>query len=218
MGETYLNYSAPMRVMAGNIDLTGGYSYTRSHAENPFFQATGLTSNLLGINGYPGSTTPPLGNTTVIDYKLISFFGRFNYNLNDRYLLSASVRRDGSSRFGPGNQWGTFPSVSVGWRISREQFLQNVTALSDLKLRASWAKTGNQSFGDYLQYPTYAYSNNLAEYYFGGQFIPTIRPSAVDPNIHWEGTKSYNVGRGLRALRISGSAGRSTCTPRTPTT
>ncbi len=207
VGETYLNYSAPMRVVAGNIDLTGGYSYTRSHAENPFFQATGLTSNLLGINGYPGSTTPPIGNTTVIDYKLISFFGRFNYNLNDRYLLSASLRRDGSSRFGPGNQWGTFPSVSLGWRISRERFLENVTAISDLKLRASWAKTGNQSFGDYLQYPTYAYSNNLAEYYFGGQFIPTIRPSAVDPNIHWEGTKSYNVGVDFALFdqRISGA-------------
>jgi hypothetical protein len=78
-----------------------------------------------------------------VDYKLISFFGRFNYNLNDRYLVAASVRRDGSSRFGPGNQWGTFPSVSLAWRISQEPFLRSVTALSDLKIRASWAKTGN---------------------------------------------------------------------------
>lgn len=207
VSEEYLNYAAPLNFVAGTIDLTGGYSYTQSHSESPFFQATTLTSNLLGINGYPGSVQPPIGNTTVVDYKLISFFGRLNYNLNDRYLLAASVRRDGSSRFGPGNQWGTFPSLSAAWRISQEPFLRNITALSDLKLRASWAKTGNQAFGDYLQYPTYTYSNNLAQYYFGGQFIPTIRPSAVDPNIHWESTKSYNVGvdYALFNQRISGA-------------
>jgi iron complex outermembrane receptor protein len=206
VGETYLNYSAPMGVVPGNIDATGGYSYSRSHSENPYFQETGLSSNLLGINGVPSAQNVQ-NSTFISDYKLISFFGRFNYNLNDRYLLSASVRRDGSSRFGPGNQWGTFPSVSLGWRVSQEPFLRSVAAISDLKLRASWAKTGNQSFGDYLQYPTYAYSNNLAEYYFGGQFIPTIRPSAVDPNIHWESTKSYNVGvdYALFNQRISGA-------------
>src|SRR5207244_11154401 len=115
----------------------------------------------------------------VIDYSLSSSFGRCNYSLNDRYPPAGSVRRDGSSRFGPGHQWGTFPSVSVAWRISQEPFLRTVTALSDLKIRASWAKTGNQAFGDYLQYPTYTYSNGQAQYYFGGQFLPTIRPGAV---------------------------------------
>jgi TonB-dependent starch-binding outer membrane protein SusC len=207
VSEEYLNYAAPLNAIPGDIDLTGGYSYTRSHSENPFFQATGLQSNLLGINGYPGSDNAIVANTNVVDYKLISFFGRFNYNLNDRYLLAASVRRDGSSRFGPGNQWGNFPSVSVAWRVSRESFLRDITAISDLKIRASWARTGNQSFQDYLQYPTYTYSNNLAQYYFGGQFIPTIRPSAVDPDIHWESTKSYNVGLdyALFNQRISGA-------------
>jgi TonB-dependent starch-binding outer membrane protein SusC len=208
VSEEYLNYSAPINAIPGNIDLTGGYSYTQSHSESPFFQETGLPSNLLGINGVSqDSKSVVQNNTTVVDYKLISFFGRFNYNLNDRYLLAASVRRDGSSRFGPGNQWGNFPSVSVAWRISQERFLRDITAISDLKIRAAWARTGNQSFGDYLQYPTYTYSNSLAEYYFGGQFISTIRPSAVDPNIHWESTKSYNVGLdyALFNQRISGA-------------
>jgi TonB-dependent starch-binding outer membrane protein SusC len=208
VGETYLNYSAPINVMPGNIDVTAGYSYSSSHSESPYFQETGLPSNLLGINGVTVDPKSVVQNTTnVVDYKLISFFGRFNYNLNDRYLLAASVRRDGSSRFGPGNQWGTFPSVSLAWRISQEPFLRNVTALSDLKIRASWARTGNQAFGDYLQYPTYTYSNNQAQYYFGGSFISTIRPGAVDPDIHWESTKSYNLGvdYALFNQRISGA-------------
>jgi iron complex outermembrane receptor protein len=208
VSEEYLNYSAPINAIPGNIDVTAGYSYTSSHSESPYFQETGLPSNLLGINGVSiGPNSSVQNSNAIVDYKLISFFGRFNYNLNDRYLLAASVRRDGSSRFGAGNQWGTFPSVSVAWRLSQEPFLRGVTALSDLKLRASWAKTGNQAFGDYLQYPTYAYSNNLAQYYFGGQFIPTIRPSAVDPNIHWESTKSYNVGvdYALFNQRVSGA-------------
>ena len=208
VSEWYLNYSAPILAVPGNIDLTAGYSYSTSHSESPFFQETGLPSNLLGINGVSVGPNSVVQNSNyVVDYKLISFFGRFNYNLNDRYLLAASVRHDGSSRFGPGHQWGTFPSVSLAWRISQEPFLRSVTAVSDLKIRASWAKTGNQAFGDYLQYPTYTYSNGLAQYYFGGQFIPTIRPGAVDPDIHWESTKSYNVGvdYALFGERISGA-------------
>ncbi|HVH66903.1 MAG TPA: SusC/RagA family TonB-linked outer membrane protein [Gemmatimonadales bacterium] len=208
VSEWYLNYSAPITAVPGNIDLTAGYSYTRSHSESPYFQETGLPTNLLGINGVVVDSTSVVQNSNyVVDYKLISFFGRFNYNLNDRYLLAGSLRRDGSSRFGPGHEWGTFPSVSVAWRISQEPFLRNITALADLKIRASWARTGNQAFGDYLQYPTYTFSNAQAQYYFGGQFVPTIRPGAVDPNIHWESTKSYNVGMdyALFGQRISGA-------------
>jgi iron complex outermembrane receptor protein len=204
--ESYLNYSAPIHAVPGNIDLTGGYSYTESHNDSPFFQETGLSSNLLGINGVPNATTVQ-NSTYVVDYKLISFFARLNYNFNDRFLLAASVRRDGSSRFGAGNQWGSFPSVSGAWRISQESFLKSITALTDLKLRASWAKTGNQAFADYQQYPTYTYSNNQAQYYFDGAYIATIRPSAVDPNIHWETTKATNVGLDYSLFndRISGA-------------
>src|SRR5437667_61383 len=104
VGESYLNYSAPIIAVPGNIDLTAGYSYSTSHSENPFFQETGLPTNLLGINGVVVDPTSSGQNSNnVVDYKLISFFGHFNYNLNDRYLLAASVRHDGSSRFGPGH-------------------------------------------------------------------------------------------------------------------
>ena len=208
VAEAYLDYNAPLNVIPGNLDLTGGYSYSQSHSEYPYFQETGLPSNLLGINGIStGGSSVVQNSTNIVDYKLISFFGRFNYNLNDRYLIAASVRRDGSSRFGPGNQWGTFPSISLAWRISEESFLKSLGLFNDLKIRASWAKTGNQAFGDYLQYPTYTYSNGQAQYYFNGQYITTIRPSAVDPNIHWETTSSYNAGLDFSVLsdRLSGS-------------
>jgi TonB-linked SusC/RagA family outer membrane protein len=204
--EGYLNYAAPLNYIPGSVDATAGYSYTQSHSEYPYFQETNLSSNFLGVNGIP--TAANVTNTlNVVDYKLISFFGRLNYNLNDRYLLSFSVRRDGSSRFGPGNQWGTFPAVSGAWRISQEPFARRFTTLSDLKLRASWAKTGNQAFGDYLQYPTYRFGTNTAQYQLGQTFVTTIRPGAVDPNIHWESTKSYDVGLdyGFANQRFSGT-------------
>ncbi len=204
--ETYLNYASAFGGLPGRIDLTGGYSYTQQHSDYLTYNATGLASNLLGDNGIVPADNEAT-NQSVVDYRLISFFGRLNYNIADRYLLAVSARRDGSSRFGAGNQWGTFPSVSIGWRLSDESFLRNWNALSDLKIRASWAKTGNQSFGDYLQYSTYTYSDPLAQYQFGNQFISTIRPSAVDPNIHWEETRSTNIGLdyGFANQRISGA-------------
>jgi iron complex outermembrane receptor protein len=204
--EAYLNYSAPLNVLPGHIDLTGGYSYTQSHSEYSPFNETGLSSNFLGDNGVvAASNVNP--NKTVVDVKLISYFGRVNYNIADRYLIAASVRRDGSSRFGPAHQWGVFPSVSLAWRLSDEPLLRDLRVLSDLKLRASWARTGNQSIGDYLQYPTYTFSNTLAQYPLGNTFITTIRPSAVDPNIKWEETGSYNVGLdyGFSRQRFSGA-------------
>ncbi|MBE0594958.1 MAG: SusC/RagA family TonB-linked outer membrane protein [Gemmatimonadales bacterium] len=202
--ETYLNFAT--RGGPGDIDLTGGYSYTNQHSDWLYYNAAGLSSNLLGDNGIVPADNVT-NNEYITDYKLISFFGRLNYNIQDRYLLAASVRRDGSSRFGAGNQWGTFPSVSGAWRISQESFLRDWEALSELKIRASWAKTGNQAFGDYLQYSTYTYSDPLTQYQFGDQFVSTIRPSAVDPNIHWEETDAFNIGLdfGFLNQRVSGA-------------
>jgi iron complex outermembrane receptor protein len=204
--ETYLGYNPQRSYGPGVIELVGGYSYQQSHAEYPELRARGLTSNLLGDDGVPPATN--VTNTKyVTDFKLISFFGRANYNINDRYIASFSIRRDGSSRFGPTNQWGTFPALSLGWRLSEESFMQGFGGLSDLKLRASWAQTGNQAIGDYLYFPTYTYSDALTKVQFGGNFVTTIRPSAVDPNIHWEKTDAYDVGLdfGFNGQRISGS-------------
>lgn len=206
VAETYLNYAAPLHLVPGNVDVTAGYSYTQSVARNPVFFETGLKGNLLGVNAV-ASADNVYNFNSVREYKLISVFGRVNYNLNDRYLVAASIRRDGSSRFGRGNQWGSFPSLSLAWRISQEPFLRGLRALSELKLRAGWAKTGNQAFGDYLQYPTYTYGNDLAMYPIAGVYYTTIRPNAVDPNIHWETTEAYNFGVdfGLLGQRITGS-------------
>jgi len=206
--EGYLNYAAPLVYVPGSIDLTAGYSYTLSSGDYTSLNQTNVNSNFLGIYGNPGGTVPPTNSVSHTDYKLISFFGRANYNYNDRYLASFSLRRDGSSRFGPGNQWGTFPAVSGAWRLSQESFLRSIRALSDLKLRLSWARTGNQAFGDYLQYPTYTIGDAAAQYYLGNLgFVSTIRPSAVDKNIHWEATASWNVGLdyGFLNQRFSGA-------------
>ena len=205
--EAFLNYSPSRPLGPGALGLVGGYSYSESHSEYPSYQATGLNSDLLGTDGIPDADN--VRNVLdVVDYKLISFFGRANYNIGDRYLAAVTLRSDGSSRFGPDNQWGTFPSVAAAWRLSQESFLRSFESLSDLKLRVSWARTGNQAFGDYLAYPTYTYSDGLTRVEFGqGDFVTTIRPSAVDPNIQWETTDSYDVGIdfGFSGQRFSGS-------------
>ncbi len=208
VGEGYLNYNAPLNFIPGNIDVTGGYSYTQSHAEYPSLNLDSLSNASTGFNSIPTfrtSTARP--GMFVQESRLISFFGRVNYNLNDRYLIAASLRRDGSSRFATGNAWGNFPSVSVAWRLSQEPFLRNVRALSDLKLRAAWATTGNQAFGNYLQYTTFQLGDQQSTVQFGNLFIPTIRPSAVNPDIKWESTKSWNIGvdYGFLNQRITGA-------------
>ena len=205
--DAFVNYTSRLDRFRSDVDATAGYSYERFSGESPFIEARGLSTDLLGPNGLPTAAelTPRIDN--VRDSRLASFFGRVNYTLLDRYLLTLSVRRDGSSRFGPANQWGTFPAAGFGWHVSQEPFMQDVGWLSDLKLRASWGINGNQSFGDYLWVSTYRTGDALSEVQFGDQFVGTIRPSAVDPNIRWEETTSYDLGLdyGLLGGRINGS-------------
>ena len=206
VAEGYLSYAASLGVVPGNVDLTAGYSYSKSHGEYPGLNESNLSTDLLGISGVPTAQT--VQNTLDIqESKLISYFGRMNYNYNDRYLLALSLRRDGSSRFGPGNQWGVFPSVAAAWRLSDEPFLRDIKAISDLKLRVSWGKTGNQAFSNYQQYSTYSLSDAQSQVQFGNTFVSTIRPSAVDPNIKWEATTSVNAGLdfGFHSQRFSGA-------------
>ncbi len=204
--DAYLNYAGALGSLPGNIDVTGGYSYSQSNGEYPWLQEQGLSTNLLGPNGIPGATTVT-NFLDIQDSKLISVFGRLNYSLMDRYLASVSVRRDGSSRFGTHNAWGTFPSVALAWRLSDEPFLRENGLFSDLKLRGSWGKTGNQAFDNYQQYTTYLVGNAQAQYQFGNEWVTTIRPSAADPNIRWESTESWDVGLdyGILGQRFSGS-------------
>lgn len=204
--DLYLNYQPQTLFGPGALDFTGGYSYGQSHARFPNISETKITSNLLTDNGIPQSVNPPIPGLFVDNSKLISFFGRVGYNIGDKYLFNASMRRDGSSKFGPGNQWGNFPGVSAGWRISQEPFF-HVGPVSDLKLRASWGKTGNQSFSSYLFESSYQPCTSTAQAQFGNQFVCPFRPSAVDPNIKWESTATTDLGfdYGLWGSRLIGS-------------
>jgi len=204
--DAFLNYAAPVEALQGQVDVTAGYSYESTRGDYPFFELRGLSTDLLGPNGVP-SAVENLPRLSVREGRLASFFGRVNYTLRDRYVFMASVRRDGSSRFGPGNQWGTFPAAAVAWRIGDEDFMQGVAGLSDLKLRASWGINGNQTVADYLWIANYAFGDAFARVQFGDEFLTTIRPSAVDPNIKWEETTSWNVGLdyGFMDGRITGT-------------
>jgi TonB-linked SusC/RagA family outer membrane protein len=204
--ESYLNYVTPKPLGPGTLDLTGGYSWTKTHTDSIYWEGNGLSTNAFGNDSLvPARTVTDLRFEQ--ESKLISFFGRANYNIQDRYIISASLRQDGSSRFGAQNDWATFPSISVAWRLSQEPFFRNIEGLSDLKLRGSWAKTGNQSFGNYLQYSSYQLADNQTRYQLGSDTIITARPSAVDPNIKWEQTTAFNVGLdfGFANQRITGA-------------
>lgn len=204
--EAYLNYAAPLSAVPGNIDVTAGYSYGQSHAEYPWYLAQGLSTDLLGGSGVTSARTVQ-NYQDIQESKAISFFGRLNYNVGDRYLAALSVRRDGSSRFGSGNAWGTFPALSLGWRVSQEPFMRGFTSLSDLKLRFSWARTGNQAFGNYQQYATFLLGDAQTQAQFGNEYVATIRPNGVDKNIKWEATRSTDIGVdfGFLNQRFSGS-------------
>ncbi len=205
--DLFGNYTSDLEWMDSNLDATAGYSYESSDAEFPEFQADSLASDMLGANGIPAGSGKIRPVLSVEESKLASFFGRVNLSIRDRYLLTLSVRRDGSSRFGPANQWGTFPSAAFAWRIIDEAFMPRAGWLDDLKLRASWGVNGNQSFGNYRYISTYLYGENQARALFGDEWVGTIRPSAVDPAIKWEETTSYNVGLDYAVLggRLSGS-------------
>lgn len=204
--DAFLTYSSSKTPLRGDIDATVGYSYEGSRGDYPYFEARGLSTDLLGPSGVPSATetTPRL---SVREGRLASFFGRVNYTFGDKYTAMVSVRRDGTSKFAPGNQWGTFPAAALAWRLSEENFLRGSSTFSDLKLRVSWGVNGNQSVGDYLWVPSYLFGDAQSQVQFGNSYVTTIRPSAVDEAIKWEETTSYNIGAdfGLFDNRLIGS-------------
>lgn len=138
------------------------------------------------------------GSWNSIPYRLASYFGRISYNFDERYMLEATFRRDGSSRFGDNNKWGNFPSVSIGWNIKNESFLSNVDWLSTLKLRASWGLNGNDAIGDF-RYAVYMNSGNNYVLGSGANASETIqtgtKPSGLaNPDIKWEESRQINIG------------------------
>jgi len=204
--DLFGTYRQDLSRLSSDFDMTAGYSFEESRGDYPSFYAQGLSSDLLGPFGVPTATLrePSL---FVDESRLIGFFGRVNYTLKDRYLATLSVRRDGSSKFGLSEQWGTFPSAAFAWRLSEEAWVKSVPRLSELKLRYSWGVNGNQSFGNYQQYSSYTIGGGQAQAQFGNEFVSTIRPSGADQGIKWEETRSTNVGLdyGFFQQRLSGS-------------
>jgi len=202
--DFYMNYVK--EIDKHRIDLTGGYSW--QHFKNESF-------NYSRNGGEPGVEGPIKyikndSSITAGEYYLVSFFGRVNYTLANRYLFTATLRNDGSSRFPKDNRWGLFPAFAFAWKINDEQFLKNSNVVSNLKLRMGYGVTGQQDIGDSNYYPyiaAYNISQPTAWYQFGNQFYKTRRPSAYNSNIKWEETTTYNVGLDFGFLndKISGA-------------
>jgi len=194
--EFYLNYAKELPGIKSKFDVMAGYSWQDFVSE-----------------GYSLDLSESKRDTfTDIEFKtqntLVSFFGRLNYSLMDRYLLTVTLRRDGSSRFSPDTRWGLFPSAAFAWRISEEAFLRDNGVISDLKLRLGYGVTGQQDIGsDYPYLARFTPGQPTAAYQFGSNFINTIRPEGYDSRIKWEETTTYNAGLDFGFLdgRISGS-------------
>jgi iron complex outermembrane receptor protein len=197
--EFYLNYAKQLN-KANRIEVMGGYTYQD-------WLTTDYNYPVYYFDETTVKTTPTFA-TDKPQHTLISFYGRLNYNLLDRYLLTATVRRDGSSRFNADNRWGTFPSLAFAWRINEESFLRNVAVLSNLKLRLGWGITGQQDgLGNYEYLAKYSYSENTARVQFGDNFYNMYRPDGYDANRRWETTTTANIGLdwGFANNRVYGS-------------
>ena len=174
-----------------NNKIGDGFQATTSNfpVDNISYNNLAL-SNPYAVSGFQVGFGP---DGVYQENRLISNFARLNYNYGDRYLVQASVRRDGSSVFGTNNQWGYFPSVGLAWRLSQENFMKDVTALSDVKLRASYGVTGNAS--GFNAYTSRFISGNLGTYYYNGMSIAASGPvQAANPNLKWEKTATSNIG------------------------
>ena len=204
--ETYLTYKRDIESISSSINFTAGYSYQDFRNEFPSSRAFTLNTNSFGPNNPTVGSQFEIFNT-ILENRLISVFGRLNYAFRDKYLLTLTVRRDGSSRFGPLNRWGTFPSAAFAWRIIDEPFINAGPVLDDLKLRVGWGITGNQEIGDYQFLFTYRPGDQFSRYQFGSDFVTTTRPNGADQGLKWEETESFNVGLdyGLFEGRFTGS-------------
>lgn len=186
--DFYLNYVKEFESIKSRIDATVGYSFND-------YQSTTYNFADFDANGNQIAGTDPDFPLNRPQNRLISYFGRLNYNYDNRYLLTATLRRDGSSRFGPDYKYGIFPSVALAWTINNESFLKNARNLNNLKLRASYGITGQQEgIGNYSYLSYYGLSTPNAAYQFGETFYQMYRPSGYIANIKWEETATTNIG------------------------
>ncbi|CAG5068056.1 TonB-dependent receptor P26 [Dyadobacter sp. CECT 9623] len=196
--ENVLSYNTTFKEVH-TLSAIAGASYQKFNSNN---------SNMAAVNGSFNNDivrtlnnaiiNPSATNSTRSQWGLISYFSRVNYGFKDKYLLSASIRTDGSSRFGPDNKWGYFPSASVAWRVSQEEFMKSVSAVSELKLRASYGATGNFNIGDF------EYLGQIGDVYYAPNNTLTKGQTQVsygNNSLSWEKTSSYDVGLELGLFR-----------------
>lgn len=187
--DFYLNYNKDVADWQSSFDVIAGYSW-----EHHYQEGSNYTTN------FDRSDEANLDVRNDTDYKtenyIVSFFGRLNYAFKDRYLVTATLRQDGTSRFSEDNRWGLFPSAAVAWKIHEESFMSESEAITELKLRLGYGVTGQQNIGqgDYPYLPVYTYSQPNARYQFGNEFITTLRPEGYNPDLKWEETTTYNIG------------------------
>jgi TonB-linked SusC/RagA family outer membrane protein len=183
-----------------DISAVAGMSYNTNMLTASSLASSGgyLSDVITTLNGAANISGTTNNYTTSSVNNLVSYFGRLQYGYNNRYLFTASLRRDGSSRFGTNTKWGFFPSASVGWRISEEKFMKDITFVSELKFRASWGRSGNNNIGDYNSIATLGASN----YTFGGSQAGGQAPNTIaDPNLSWEKSETYDAGFDLGILK-----------------
>ena len=201
--EFYADYNHEFK--HSNLDVMAGYSWQHNYVqydETSYYNKPQLWQKADEFEVKP---------TSAKEYYLLSFFGRLNYSILSRYLFTATLRADASSRFAKGNQWGIFPSAAFAWNIKNENFLKNVKAVSALKLRLGWGRTGQQDIGDDY-YPAqalyYQESTVFMQYNMGGQLVNVLAPQAYNKNLKWETTETYNLGLdlGFANDRITGTA------------
>lgn len=195
----YLNYSKYFESIKSNLDITAGYDYQ-------YWKTVTAGYDRYNVYGEVQSTAAPTDQR----HALISFYGRLNYSFDNRYLLTATLRADGTSRFSPKSRWGFFPSAGIGWRIDRESFMEDITWIETLKLRVSYGETGQQDINNNYGYmPVFSISDPGAYYPIGdgGEYIPMYAPQGYIENLKWETTTSWNYGFDFSVLddRLSGS-------------
>ena len=195
--DFYLDYNKDVKSINSTFNAMVGYSW--QHFWRKDYSLNGNFDHTWNMDTINHPT----------EYYLVSFFGRFNYSFKSKYLLTFTLRDDGTSRFSPDHRWGLFPALALAWRINEEPWLKNSKVLSQLKLRLGYGVTGQQNIGrgNYPYLPRYTLSQTNAAYQLGNQFYLTLRPEGYNPDIKWEETTTYNAGLDYGFLdgRIYGS-------------
>jgi iron complex outermembrane receptor protein len=197
--NAYLNYTKDITAIKSRLELVAGYEYQAYKTTN--YNFSDRTFNRTVVNS-------PNFAFDVPEYRLSSYLARANFSINNKYILTASIRQDGSSKFNNDNRFALFPSAAVAWKLKEEDFLKTNSTISDLKLRASYGVTGQQDgigYYDYISY--YNLGSNTAQYQFGNTFTPIFRPNGYYFNRKWEQTATANLALdfGLFDNRVSGT-------------